>query len=479
MGSRKFGEFCAGAAGCGVSFWIIFARAWGKEQWEFAPSYGILCDMVRFFKGRLLAVRICLLMSVLLLVLIGIATIYAEAYPADPSPISNTSDYVTCYKKQVVFACVGFSGFLAINAISYRRLGSVSYWLYGLVLVTLLYLLVGKVLAGRTGFSLPFAQHYNGAFRWIRIGFGGRYLPLIQPSEFCKLFYILALAWYLRFRSNYESIKALIGPFALTLLPAALILLEPDLGTSLLLMPVLFILLFVAGAKIRHLLLILMLGLLISPLLWSRMHRYQRSRVASVLLQNEAFCEKVEKTPWLSNLLVGGAFHAREWRNGDGYNLIRSKLAIASGGGGGQGFRRGPFIKYHNFLPEKENDFIIAAIAHQWGFAGCLVVIGLYGVIFLCGLIIAWNNTDPFARLVVMGVLAMFYVQVFENISMSVGLMPITGLTLPLVSYGGSSLLVSFLAVGLLNNIGRYRPFSVATKLSSENDRDGWDDFRI
>ncbi len=458
---------------------VFFACARAKEQWEFALSCGMVCDMVGFFKGRLLAVRICLLISVLLLVLTGIATIYAEAHPADPSPISDTSDYVPKYRKQLAFAGVGFLGFLGMSGLSYRRLGQASYWLYGLVLVMLLYLLAGKILAGRFGMRLPFAHYSNGAFRWIKLGAGGRSLPLIQPSEFCKLLYIIALSWYLRFRSNYESIKALIGPFVLTLLPATLILLEPDLGTSLLLMPILFMLLFVAGAQIRHLLLILMVGLLISPLMWFKMRPYQRSRVASVLFQSDAFCKKVEKTPWLSELLVGGIFHAREWRNGDGYNLIRSKLAIASGGGTGQGFRRGPFIKYRKLLPFKENDFIIAAIAHQWGFAGCLVVIGLYGVIFVCGLIIAWNNTDPFARLVVMGVLAMFFVQVFENISMSVGLMPITGLTLPLVSYGGSSLLVSLMAVGLLNNIGRCRPFSVANKVLSENDRDGWDDIRI
>jgi len=435
--------------------------------------------MFGILKGRLLAVRICLLVSVLLLVAIGLATIYAEAFPADPSPISDTRDYVSCFKKQLVFVGVGLVGFLGINCVSYRRLGNNSYWLYGFALVLLLYLLAGKFLAGRYGFRLPFAHHSHGAFRWIKIGFGGRYLPLIQPSEFCKLFYILALAWYLRFKSNYESIKALAGPFVLTMLPVALILLEPDLGTSLLLMPILFILLFVAGANLRHLILILMMGLLISPLLWFKLQAYQRSRISSVLLQNAAFCDKVENTPWLSNLLVGGTFHAREWRSGAGFNLIRSKLAIASGGGTGHGFREGPFIKYASFLPEKENDFIFGAIAHQWGFWGCLVVIGLYGVIFLCGLAIARNNTDPFARLVVIGVLAMFFVQVFENISMSVGLMPITGLTLPFISYGGSSLLVSFLAIGLLNNIGRCRPFSVANRLLSENDRDGWDDIRI
>jgi rod shape determining protein RodA len=435
--------------------------------------------MLRFFKGRLLAVRICLLVSVLILVLIGIATLYAEAFPAEPSPISDTHDFVSCYKKQWVFAGAGVLGFFIVNYINYRHLGSISYWLYGLVLVMLLYLVAGKLLAGKFGVDLPFAHVSKGAYRWIKLGAAGISLPLIQPSEFCKLAYILALAWYLRFKSNYEGVKALIGPFILTLLPAALILMEPDLGTALLLMPILFTMLFVAGAKIRHLCLILLMGLLISPLLWSKMHPYQRSRISSVLLQNDAFCEKVENTPWLSQALVGGTFHARDWRRGAGFNLIRSKLAIVSGGGTGQGFRKGPFIKYDSFLPERENDFIFAAVAHQWGFLGCLTVIGLYGIIFLCGLAIAWNNTDPFARLVVIGILAMFSVQVFENISMSVGLMPITGLTLPFISYGGSSLLVNFLAIGLLNNIGRSRPFSVANKLLSENDRDGWDDFRI
>ncbi|MCF7975057.1 MAG: rod shape-determining protein RodA [Phycisphaerae bacterium] len=435
--------------------------------------------MLSVFKGRLLGVRICLLVSVLILVLIGIATIYAEAYPAEPSPISDTRDYISCYKKQWVFFGVALLGYFGINCINYRRLGAVSYWLYGFALVMLLYLLAGKFLAAKLGIGLPFAHQSHGAYRWIKLGVRGVSLPLIQPSEFCKLVYILALAWYLRFKSNYESIKTLIGPFALTLLPVALILLEPDLGTSLLLMPILFILLFVAGAKIQHLTLILVMGLMVSPLLWFKLHDYQRSRISSVLLQNDAFCEKVENTPWLSKLLVGKTFHARAWKQGDGFNLIRSKLAIASGGGTGQGFRKGPFIKYDSFLPEKENDFIIAAIAHQWGFLGCLVVIGLYGIIFLCGLAIARNNTDPFARLVVIGILTMFSVQVFENISMSVGLMPITGLTLPLISYGGSSLLVNFLAIGLLNNIGRTRPFSVANKLLSENDRDGWNGIRI
>ncbi|MBA7634461.1 putative peptidoglycan glycosyltransferase FtsW [subsurface metagenome] len=149
-----------------------------------------------------------------------------------------------------------------------------------------------------------------------------------------------------------------------------------------------------------------------------------------------------------------------------GYHLIRSKYAVASGGtnrGKGYGFRQGPFIKY-NFLPERHNDFIFAMIAHQWGFWGCLGLLGLYVIIVVCGLEIAVNNTDPFGRLVAVGIVATFTVEVVVNVSMTLGLMPITGLTLPLVSYGGSSLLVSMVSVGLLNNVGRCRPFSVAPK---------------
>jgi cell division protein FtsW (lipid II flippase) len=129
----------------------------------------------------------------------------------------------------------------------------------------------------------------------------------------------------------------------------------------------------------------------------------------------------------------------------------------------GYGFRQGPFIKY-DFLWARHNDFVFAIIAHQLGFVGCLGLLLLYVVIIGCGLEIAGNNTDPFGRLLSVGIVAMFAVEVIVNVSMTVGLMPITGLTLPLVSYGGSSLLVSMMALGLLNNVGRYRPFSVAQK---------------
>jgi len=418
--------------------------------------------MYKFLKGRLLVVRITLLTATLVLVAAGIATIYSVGCPAEPSSASQVDDLGNLWKKQIVFAAIGAVVFIAINSVNYRRLGVVSYWLYAFVL-----LLLGVLLFSKYIISLPFAPEINGAYRWIKISIKGYDLPRLQPSEICKLAYILALAWYLRYRSNYRNFTVLIGPFALTLLPMVLILLEPDLGTVLLMMPILFTTLFVAGAKVKHLLIIIIMAVLISPLLWHFMQPYQRTRISSVFLQSKFIREKCQAHPILAKTLVGRdkKFSAweKQWESDWGYHLLRSKYAVASGGAKGYGFRQGPFIKY-DFLPYRHNDFIFAVIAHQWGFLGCAALLALYVIILGCGLEIAAHNTDPFGKLLAVGIVAMFAVEVIVNVSMTLGLMPITGLTLPLVSYGGSSLLVSMASVGLLNNVGRRRPFSVAPK---------------
>jgi cell division protein FtsW (lipid II flippase) len=413
--------------------------------------------MFNFLKGRLVAVRVCLLIVALILIGIGIATIYSVGHPVEPSP-TLTEDLSGYWKKQIIFVVVGLAGFLAVNTVNYRRLGQVSYWIFGGVLLLLAALLVSKYVV-----VLPFAKPRAATYRWIWLSVGGHTLPAIQPSEFCKLAYVLALAWYLRYRSNYRRFKALVGPFALTLVPMVLILPEPDLGTVLLLMPILFTMLFVAGAKVKHLLLIILMAVLISPLLWYKMRPYQRIRISSLLLQNSWVREMAAEHPWLGNVLVGTQFSENRWKNDWGWHLIRSKYAVASGGTTGYGFRRGPFVKY-DFLQERHNDFIFAVISEEWGFVGSLVVLGLYVIFIGCGLEIAANNTDPFGKLLATGIVAVFVVEVIINVSMTLGLMPITGLTLPLVSYGGSSLVVSLLCVGLLNNVGRCRPFTVAPK---------------
>ena len=419
--------------------------------------------MFALLKGRLVAIRVVLLAATLALTIIGILTIYAVGHPEQtPGPatggIDQTSSPAELWKKQLVFAAMGIAALVVVNLVSYRWLGQAGYWIYAAVLVLLAVLLVSKYV-----FELPFAPQTKGAYRWIKISIAGHDLPSIQPSEVCKPAYILVLAWYLRYRSNYRNFRALIGPFVLTLLPTALILLEPDLGTVLLMMPVFLAMLFVAGAKTRHLAMIVLAALLISPLLWHKMQPYPRLRISSVLLQSDWLRQKAEQHPALGRMLVGSDFSTKRWKDDWGYHLIRSKYAVASGGLDGYGFRRGPFLKY-NFLPERHNDFIFAIIAHQWGFYGCIAVLTLYLILLWCGLEIAGANTDPFGRLVALGIVTVFAIQIIVNVAMTVGLMPITGLTLPFASYGGSSILVSMVCVGLLNNVGRWRPFTVAPR---------------
>jgi rod shape determining protein RodA len=427
--------------------------------------------MLGLIKGRLITVRIILLTAMLSLALIGIATIYAVGHPAKPEvEIADSTEQPTqqsaeqheelagLWKKQVAFAGLGIGALILVNLVNCRRLGEAGYAIYAGILVLLAVLLISRYV-----FELPFAPETKGAFRWIKISIAGFELPSIQPSEICKPAYIIALAWYLRYRSNYRKFSALVGPFVLTLLPMVLILLEPDLGTVLLMLPVFFAMLFVAGAKVRHLVLILFIALLISPLMWLKMQPYQRLRISSVLLQSEWLRQKAEQHPALGKLLVGGTFSSKKWKENWGYHLIRSKYAIASGGATGYGFARGPFVKY-DFLPERHNDFIFSIIAHQWGFVGCVGVLFLYIILIACGLQIAGETTDPFGRLLAAGIVTMFGIQLVVNIAMTLGLTPITGITLPFISYGGSSLAVSMLCVGLLNNVGRWRPFSVAPR---------------
>jgi len=411
--------------------------------------------MAEVLKGRLILVRIIMLAAAAGLVGIGITTIYAADNPADRPGTGQNPALTENWQKQLIFCPLALFAFIVVNAVNYRKLGPVSYWIYAAVLVLLCVLLLDKFV------DIPFVPVVNSTRRWIRLKIAGHSIMQFQPSEFCKLAYILALAWYLRYRKNYLRPAALIGPFALTLLPMILILAEPDLGTVLLMMPILFVMLFIAGARVKHLLVFLLLAGCVSPLLWLAMKPYQRMRISGVLLQNNAVRQKIRQNKTITKILAADDADLKYWDKTAGYHLRHSKFAIASGGPTGYGFRHGPYLKY-NFLPERHNDFIFALIAHQAGFAGSLIVLALYVIIIACGLEIAWHITEPFGRLIVIGIVAMFAVEVIVNISMTLGLMPITGLTLPLVSYGGSSLVVSSAALGLLNSVGKSRPFSVA-----------------
>ncbi|MDH7598703.1 MAG: FtsW/RodA/SpoVE family cell cycle protein [Sedimentisphaerales bacterium] len=397
-----------------------------------------------------------------LLVCIGLATLYAIGHPAEGGPAAKDNALARLYSRQLAFAILGTIMLISVNAISYRTIGRYSGWIFALVIGLLIILALARVL-GRVGIHLPFVPYRNNVYQWITLGIGRYSIGTIQPSEFCKLAYILFLSWHLRYRSNYRRFKVLIGPFILTIIPVCLILVEPDLGTACLLIAMLLAMLFVAGARAKHLGMIICLGLALSPLVWQVLSPTHKGRITAVLLQNQQVRKAVQESPLLSRILVGGSFDPTRWERAEGYQLERSKHAVASGGLTGYGFRKGPFIKY-DFLVYRESDFIFSVIAHQWGLVGALGVLGLYGVIVLSGLEIATNNTDPFGRLLAVGIVIMLTLEVLVNVSVTIGLMPVTGLTLPLISHGGSSLLVHMIAIGLLNNIGRSRPFTLARK---------------
>jgi cell division protein FtsW (lipid II flippase) len=406
-------------------------------------------DIFEFLKGRLLSTRLLILACVIGLIVIGVMMIYASGHPAetDSEQLSATAGL---WQKQCIFAAAGFVGFIIMNSFHYRKLGPVSFWFYSIVLFFLFLLVLDKLV------NLPFIPVKHGSRRWIEIGT----IVQFQPSEFFKLIYIIALSWHLRYRSNYRSFSVLVPPFILTFLPMMLILFEPDLGTVLLMMPVFLSMLFIAGTKVKHLVAIIILAIIAFPVLWLQMHDYQRMRISSVLLQNKIdgneswFKNKAEKHPWLASALGVNSERIRNWEISEGYQLMRSKLAITSGGFYGQGFREGPFIRYE-FLPERHNDFIFALIAHQWGFAGAVLLIGLYALLVACAIEIAAASLDSFGSYIAAGIAVLFAIQILVNISMTIGLMPITGITLPFLSYGGSSLSVNITAVGLLNNIAR------------------------
>ena len=199
-------------------------------------------------------------------------------------------------------------------------------------------------------------------------------------------------------------------PFAVSAVPFTLILLEPDLGTCLLLVPVLFVMLYMAGAKVRHLMVIVAFGLALAPLAWAQIKPYQRMRVSAVLLQSDSIREAVidQRHPYTR---LGTKRQAIEWAAGSGYQLVHSKNAVGSGGVFGHGWGDGVYTA-SSLLPDRHNDFIFAIVAHQWGLLGCLLVLGCYGAMTVAGVIIASSTTEPFARLLAVGVLTLLLTQV-------------------------------------------------------------------
>jgi cell division protein FtsW (lipid II flippase) len=317
------------------------------------------------------------------------------------------------FDKQVVWIVLAVPAMLLATLVPYRVFRHQSYLWLGLAVAALaiVYLFPAKW----------------GSRRWIPLGFMN-----FQPSELAKLGYILAVARYLMYRENYRRLSGLAIPFALTLVPMGLILKEPDLGTSLLFIPVLLAMLFTAGARLRHLALMCSMGAAVAPLFWVAMSAEQRSRITALFLQRD-----------------GGPAPT-----GDGYHLHQSKQVLALGGLRGSQFSGTAVddpLAYH--LPACRTDFVICMIGERWGLFGTLAVLGLYLILIGRGLMIASATREPFGRLLAVGIVTLLASQTIINVGMTVGLVPVTGITLPLLSYGGSSLLFTCLALGLLMNV--------------------------
>ncbi len=422
----------------------------------------------------------------ILLAMIALMTIGVLAIHLAEEVDSSLSGYAA---KQFVFACAGMVAFFVASVVHYQLVGRSS---YVLAIITLALLAAVFLFAPS-----------NGSQRWIPLAGGVKF----QPSELAKLMMIITLAWYLRYRDSYRRLLGLIVPFAITLVPLTMILMEPDLGTSLLLPPTLMVMLFMAGARLRHLLIVVALGLGVVLLpVAARVddepfgRQYAQGRFNAAALGPITFYSVNDSLPWskrpeipvsycrlrmgagavydLQPLSLWAMIQANRayqvkriegWlrqndpriRDHMGYQQYHSMMILGSGQLTGRKAWKAA-DSYFRMLPYDHTDFIFSVIGGQWGFVGCVIVLGLYGVIFLFGADVAASTRDPFGRLLAVGVLALLAAQIFINIGMTMGLMPITGMTLPMISYGGSSLLVNCAAMGLLVNVGRHRPQSLA-----------------
>jgi rod shape determining protein RodA len=317
--------------------------------------------------------------------------------------------------RQLAWIAVGASMMTAAALFDYRALNSYAYPLY---VATLALLIVVAVAGDSTG----------GSRRWINLG----WLKL-EPSEIAKLAVVLVMVHYLREeppRGGWRAHQMLI-PAVLLALPAILVLKQPDLGTALILVLITATLIFVSGLNWRTLAIVLLGAVLAAPAGWHYMKPYQRERLVSFI------------NPQSDPL-------------GSGYHIIQSEIAIGSGGAWGRGLFKGTQARL-NFLPEQTTDFIFAVYAEQFGFAGTMALLALYTLLIARGAWIARHARDRFGSLLAVGVSGIIFWQVAINIGMASGMLPVVGITLPLVSYGGSSLIAMMAAAGVLISINMRR----------------------
>ncbi|MCK9572000.1 MAG: rod shape-determining protein RodA [Candidatus Omnitrophica bacterium] len=357
-----------------------------------------------------------ILIVALLIAIIGVFSIYSSTSQKIGQPWEDI------YKRQLLWIAVGLIAYFLFAGFNYRRLWDATYFFYTVCVGFLaLVSLLGIVRLG--------------AQRWIKLG-GFNF----QPSEFAKLAVILFLARYFS-RKSVEDISLLSGkfgvfrglvlPFIFVALPMLLIIEQPDLGSGLIILLVFVFLLYLTQVRLKYIFTLVTLLIIPLPFAWHFLRDYQKQRLL------------VFVNPNIDPL-------------GAGYTIIQSKIAIGSGGFFGKGWLSGTQSQLR-FLPESHTDFIFATFAEEWGFFGSSVLIFLYYLIIRQGFIIAERTSDAFGKLLAYGITLLLTLQVCINISMNMGLAPVVGLPLPLLSYGGSSILVTFISLGILANIDRTR----------------------
>jgi rod shape determining protein RodA len=347
-----------------------------------------------------------LLIAILTLCAVGLAQIY-----------SATGGWTGIVQTQIYGIVIGMIALLVMLGIDYRSLADKSHLIYVAILGVLLYVLLFGAVRG-------------GSRRWIDLGSFN-----IQPSEFAKAALALVLAKFFgESRRGIVTRVDLLVAGGLTALPLLLIAQQPDLGTAATLIPVAFAVVYVAGMPMRILGALALVALLAAPIAWKfALQDYQRERISTFLDPSQ---------------------DAR----GAGYQQIQARITVGSGGPWGKGFTEGTQGQLR-FLPVAHNDFIFSVLAEEQGFAGVIVVLGLYLFVILRSLESARLAKDRLGAYLVLGVLASFTFQVIYNITMSAGLAPVKGLTLPLMSYGGSSMIATLAGFGLVLNV-RMRRFT-------------------
>lgn len=344
--------------------------------------------------------------AMLLLCALGLAMIY-----------SATGGASRVFWVQLYAIGIGFVALAVCLALDYRSLADKSH---------LIYLGILLLLAG----VLFFGAVRGGSRRWIDLG-----VVNMQPSEFAKVAVALVLAKLLgESRRLVLGNQDLIFAGVLVAVPLLLIARQPDLGTAVTLLPVLLVVTFAAGLPVKYLGMIALVAVLATPVAWKfGLQDYQRSRIATFLDPSQD-------------------------PRGAGYQQIQARITVGSGGLWGKGFMEGTQGQLR-FLPVSHNDFIFSVLAEEWGFAGVIVALGLYLFVILRSLDAARLAKDRLGAYLVLGLLACFTFQVIYNITMSAGFAPVKGLTLPLMSYGGSSIIATLAAFGLILNV-RMRRFT-------------------